>query len=100
MIGIVLAQTILLTSAATSASDAQAGRDIVMRSCVSCHATEGTRTASDHAPPLSFLARANRERPASIRGWLMNPHPPMPNLMMSRKQIADVIAYLNSLPAS
>jgi hypothetical protein len=28
----------------------------------------------------------------------MDPHPPMPGIMLSRKQVDDVIAYLNSLP--
>jgi mono/diheme cytochrome c family protein len=59
---------------------------------------QGTTTASDQAPPLSSIARANRERPDSIKGWLMNPHTPMQNIMLSRQQIADVIAYLNKLP--
>jgi hypothetical protein len=30
---------------------------------------------------------------------LMDPHDPMPNIMLSRQQIADIIAYLNSLAA-
>jgi mono/diheme cytochrome c family protein len=29
----------------------------------------------------------------------MDPHPPMPGIMLSRKQIDDVIAYLSTLPA-
>jgi mono/diheme cytochrome c family protein len=84
---------------AFAASDAGAGRDLVMRSCISCHATGTNKTASDGAPPLSFLAKDNKQRPAWMRGWLMDPHPPMPNIMLSRAQIDSIIAYLNSLPA-
>ena len=87
-----------VANAAPTTANARAGRELFMRSCVTCHATEDTSLASDHAPPLLSLARANKERPASIRGRLMNPHPPMPNLMLSRRQIADIIAYLNSVP--
>ena len=28
----------------------------------------------------------------------MNPHPPMPNIMLSRQEISDVVAYLQTLP--
>jgi cytochrome c len=82
------------------AADANAGRDLVMRSCTSCHTPETATTASDHAPPLSALAKTNRERPAWVRGWLMNPHPPMPNINLSRAQIDNIVAFLNTLPVN
>ncbi len=79
--------------------DPEAGRQLVMNSCTACHAPSGTKAASDSAPPLSFLARDNKTDPRWIRGWLMDPHPPMPGIMLSRKQINDVMAYLSVLPA-
>ena len=84
---------------AFAAANVEAGRALVMRSCSTCHATTGARRASDTAPPLSFLAKDNKTRPAWIRGWLMDPHPPMPNITLSRAQIDNIIAYLNTLPA-
>ncbi len=84
--------------AATGTGSANAGRDLILRSCTSCHAVSETTKASDGAPPLSFIARDNKQRPAWIRGWLMDPHPPMPGIMLSRQQINDIIAYLDSLP--
>jgi mono/diheme cytochrome c family protein len=83
---------------AAPAGDAGAGRQLVLRSCSSCHDTGTTATATDGAPPLSYIAKDNKQRPAWIRGWLMDPHPPMPGIMLSRKQVDDIIAYLNSLP--
>jgi cytochrome c len=97
-----IALAILLTGIAGpafAAADANAGRDLVMRSCSTCHATTGAQRASDTAPPLSFLAKDNKTRPAWIRGWLMDPHPPMPNITLSRAQIDNIIAFLNTLPA-
>ena len=81
-----------------ASGNAEAGRQLVMRSCSSCHATEAAKTATDGAPPFSTVARTNRERPAWIRGWLMSPHPPMPNISLSRQQIDDIVAYLGTLP--
>ena len=85
--------------AADPAGNADAGRQLVTRSCTSCHAMNASATAADSAPPLSYIAKDNKLRPAWIRGWLMDPHPPMPGIMLSRQQVNDIIAYLNSLGA-
>jgi mono/diheme cytochrome c family protein len=86
------------TVAYAASGNAEAGRQLVMRSCSSCHATESAKTATDNAPPFSAVAKSNKENPAWIRGWLMQPHPPMPNISLSRQQIDDIIAYLGTLP--
>jgi mono/diheme cytochrome c family protein len=85
---------------AYAAGNADAGRDLVLRSCTSCHAPNGTTAATDQAPPLSFIARDTKRDPTWIHGWLMDPHPPMPSIMLSRQQVDDIIAYLNTLPSS
>src|SRR5215467_8806654 len=92
-----LALVALSALPAYAAGSADAGRQLVMRSCISCHAPEATTTATDGAPPLSFISKDNKQRPAFIRGWLMDPHPPMPGIMLSRQQVEDIIAYLNTL---
>jgi cytochrome c len=98
---LVLAATLfgsIIPAIAATAGDAKEGQLLVERSCSSCHATEVTTTVADGAPPLSFIAKDNKARPAWIRGWLMDPHPPMPGIMLSRQQIDNIIAYLNALP--
>jgi cytochrome c len=85
---------------AAAVPNAQAGQQLVQRSCSSCHALNAASTATDGAPPLSVIAKDNKERPAWIRGWLMEPHPPMPSISLSRQQIDDVIAYLGTLPTN
>lgn len=86
------------TSAIAAAGNAEAGRQLAIRSCSSCHASEASKTATDGAPPFSAVAKTNKDNPAWIRGWLMNPHPPMPNISLSRQQIDNIVAYLSSLP--
>jgi cytochrome c553 len=82
---------------AVAAGDIEAGRDLVTRSCTSCHAANDARTATDAAPSFAFLARHNTQKPGWAKDWLMDPHPPMSGIMLSRQQIDDVTAYLNSL---
>lgn len=81
-----------------ASGSAEAGRQLAIRSCSSCHAIDAAKTATDNAPPFAAVAKTNKERPAWIRGWLTQPHPPMPNISLSRQQIDDIIAYLGTLP--
>jgi len=87
-------------AAALPPGNAEAGKQLVLNSCIACHAPMGATTATDGVPPLSFLAKDNKADPRWVRGWLMDPHPPMPGIMLSRQQVADVIAYLSTLPVN
>lgn len=84
--------------AALPQGNAEAGKQLVLNSCTACHAPMGATHATDGVPPLSFLAKDNKADPRWVRGWLMDPHPPMPGIMLSRQQVADVLAYLSTLP--
>jgi mono/diheme cytochrome c family protein len=88
----------IVPAIAAPAGNAKEGQRLVEQSCSSCHATQVTATVADGAPPLSYIAKDNKVRPAWIRGWLMDPHPPMPGIMLSRQQVDNIIAYLNTLP--
>lgn len=85
--------------AALPPGNAEAGKQLVLNSCTACHAPMEPAHATDGAPPLSFLAHDNKADPRWVRAWLMDPHPPMPGIMLSRQQVADVMAYLSTLPA-
>jgi mono/diheme cytochrome c family protein len=95
-----LTLTVAYAGTALAAGDAEAGKKLVINSCSSCHATATATVATDTVPPLSFLAKDNKRDPDWIRAWLMEPHPPMPRIMLSRRQIDDVIAYLQTLPTT
>ena len=78
------------------AADAVAGGKLVQQWCVSCHAT-GSGRANDAAPPLAAIAQARGGNQGWVRAWLANPHPPMPNLNLSNREIDDIVAYLATL---
>lgn len=83
--------------AAHEVGNAAAGRRLVTTSCTTCHTPANAKAESDAVPSLAMLARDNKNNPTWTRAWLMDPHPPMEGIMLSRQQIADVIAYLNTL---
>lgn len=84
-------------AAAHAAGDAGAGRDIVQRWCTGCHTAESG--GADVAPPFASIANMPGRSDDYFWVWLSDPHPPMPNLYLSRQEIADVIAYLRTLRA-
>jgi mono/diheme cytochrome c family protein len=93
-----LLTTAVALPAALPPGNAEAGKQLVLNSCTACHAPMAPAQATDGAPPLSFLAHDNKADPRWVRAWLMDSHPPMPGIMLSRQQVADVMAYLSTLP--
>jgi mono/diheme cytochrome c family protein len=87
---------------ATAAQDRAAkGHALAKQWCSSCHIVEpGTTSASDVAPPFPKVAQDKRLTPDKLRAWLRNPHPPMPNLSLSREEIENLVAYIGSLRPS
>jgi mono/diheme cytochrome c family protein len=77
--------------------DAGAGKRLAQQWCASCHQIEVTAPAKDVAPPFASLGVQKGKDPGWVRAWLANPHPPMQGINLSRQQIDDVVAYLQSL---
>jgi mono/diheme cytochrome c family protein len=77
--------------------DPEAGHDIVRSWCTACHVVDLEGTGTDAGPPLPALLAGMQRSADEIRGWLADPHPPMPNLNLSRQEIDDILAYLESL---
>jgi mono/diheme cytochrome c family protein len=94
----VVGTLLLLGGTTQAAGDAEAGHKLAQLWCTSCHIVDAPAhgAGADTAPPFPTIARQHRDR-AWIRAWLAAPHPPMPNLNLSRQQIDDVLAYLDSL---
>ena len=84
--------------APAQAADAMRGGELARQWCATCHLVEARpseRTAVDRAPPFPGIA-ANRSADY-LRGFLANPHFPMPNLDLGRREIEDLVAYIRTL---
>jgi len=102
MVRRVALMTALLAGAAASpsfaAGDAQAGHQLARQWCTGCHVVDdAAQGGSDTAPSFASIAHRRANDQTWLRGWLTSPHPPMPNLNLSRQQIDDVMAYLGTL---
>jgi mono/diheme cytochrome c family protein len=97
-----VAATMLAASAALAQSeigDAAQGRRFASQSCSNCHLVDAgqTKPAVDGVPTFISLAGNPAETPERIRGFLAKPHGAMPPISLSRQEIADVVAYIQSL---
>jgi mono/diheme cytochrome c family protein len=92
---LVLAAAILAAPPTLAAGDPETGKALATAWCSGCHAVETAGT--DAAPPLSAIANRPGSSPDYLFGWLSDPHPPMPQLSLTRQEIADLIAYLQTL---
>ena len=91
---------ILLFVAATSslAADADHGKAIAERWCASCHLVErGQKSAADQAPPFASLATMPGFNANKLAFLLLLPHPNMPNMALSRAEVADLADYMATI---
>lgn len=87
----------LLPAVSAAQGDERSGRAIAGRWCVECHLIAPSGPGSDIGPTFESVANDPDRSQSRVRGWLADPHPPMPNLDLTRREIEDVIAYLESL---
>lgn len=74
--------------------DAARGQQLAVKWCASCHAL-GSAPLNDQAPTFAGIAKSRPE--AALRGFLMQPHPPMPPLSLANQEIEDILAYLRAV---
>lgn len=85
-------------SFAWSMDDAAEGRIIADRWCSSCHLVSRDQTnAPGDAPPFETVAQRPQSEIDTLKDFLAHPHPPMPNLSLTRQEVRDVLAYIASL---
>ena len=91
--------TLLLGSPARAAGDADAGLSVAQRWCSSCHAVDPSpqRAPVDGVPSFRAIAALPNYESGWVAAFIQNPHPPMPNLSLSKRDIDDITAYLDRL---
>ncbi|HEY8065911.1 MAG TPA: cytochrome c [Methylosinus sp.] len=79
------------------AADAAHGKRIAERWCASCHVmTSAQKTANADAPSFADVAQRRADAKA-LANFLVDPHPKMPDMHLSRREIEDIVAYIRSL---
>ena len=86
----------LLTPTLAMAADAANGENIARRWCAFCHIVASDQRQGTEAKPFGDIANRPGFDAAQLALFLLNPHPPMPNMGLSRSEAADLAAYIAS----
>jgi cytochrome c len=79
-------------------ADARRGAQLARQWCANCHVIGSTSTGPVPEGPPSFQAVAHSGITADqLRGFLSHPHGAMPDLSLTREEVDDLIAYINTL---
>jgi mono/diheme cytochrome c family protein len=79
-------------------ADAQHGKEVAQRWCAECHlVASDQRKANADVAPFATLAGRPDFNAAQLAFFLLDPHPKMPNLSLTRAEAGDLAAYISSL---
>jgi cytochrome c len=79
-------------------ADPENGRRLAERWCSACHVvTTSQQRASADVPPFSTIARARSFNAQQLAFFLLEPHPKMPSMSLSRKEATDIADYIKQL---
>ena len=100
LIALVMSIAVVWSAAAQGpAGDLEAGRTFALKSCSECHVVDDTRQvrASDSVPSFAAIAGDRKATAKTLRTFLQAPHGQMPDFILTREEIDNVIAYIVSL---
>jgi mono/diheme cytochrome c family protein len=79
-------------------ADVQNGEVLARRWCAACHVVAPNQhQPTSEATPFREIAKKPDFDSAKLALFLLNPHPVMPNVGLSRGQAADLAAYIETL---
>ena len=86
---------LLLCASGALAADAANGRQLAQRWCSACHVVGlDQRQGNPDVPTFGAIARKPDFDAARLALFLLDPHPKMPNMGLSRMEAADLAAYI------
>jgi mono/diheme cytochrome c family protein len=87
-----------LAATSSFAADPDHGETLVKRWCAACHlVASDQKSATTEAPSFLSVAKRPGFDAAKIAFFLLDPHPKMPNMELSRDEAADIAAYIATL---
>jgi mono/diheme cytochrome c family protein len=87
-----------MTADAVNAADAYNGGQIARRWCEPCHVVAaGQQGNTGEAPPFASIAKRPGFDTGQLAVFLLDPHPKMPNMSLTRLEAGDLAAYIASL---
>lgn len=87
-----------LSKGAAMPADAAHGEQLARRWCAACHIVAADQTrGADNVPAFASIAKMPGFSVENIAQFLMDPHPKMPDMQLTRDEAKDLGAYIASL---
>jgi mono/diheme cytochrome c family protein len=88
----------VLATDAANAADAYNGGQIARRWCGPCHVVAPDQQGTTgEAPPFASIAKRPGLDAGQLALFLLDPHPKMPSMSLTRTEAGDLAAYIASL---
>jgi len=84
---------------AQEVGNVESGRTYAIQNCAGCHAVdaEATHSPTPKAPPFQEISETPGMNGRALAVWLRSTHKDMPDFIIERGDMEDVIAYILSL---
>jgi cytochrome c2 len=90
--------TIAIIAQPALAADALNGEKLARMWCEPCHVVAADqREVTGEAPPFASIATRPGFGAARIATFLLDPHPKMPDMSLTRNEAADLASYIATL---
>jgi mono/diheme cytochrome c family protein len=90
--------TIVMTAQPVLGADARNGEKLARRWCEPCHVVAADqRGVTGEAPPFASVATRPGFDATKIATFLLDPHPKMPDMSLTRNEAADLASYIATL---
>ena len=87
-----------LSNALAAPADPANGERLAKRWCASCHIVSADQTrGADNVPAFAAIAKTPGFSAENIGQFLLDPHPKMPDVQLTRDEARDLGAYIASL---
>lgn len=97
-LALLAAGALMLAQSSSLAADPAHGLALARQWCAACHVVSADqRRASVDAPPFATIARLPNFSAEGIAFFLLDPHPKMPDLLLTRAEAEDIAAYIATL---
>ena len=95
---VVCALLAALSNGASASADKVHGERLARRWCAACHIVSADqKRGADAVPSFASIAKMPGFSPQNISQFLMDPHPKMPDMQLTRDEARDLGAYIASL---
>jgi len=88
----------LLIPATSASADPDDGEKLARRWCAACHVVASDQhEPTAEAPPFTTIARVPGFNRDKLAFFLLEPHPKMPSMSLSRQEATDLADYIAKL---